>query len=75
MSLTLAGCTSLLPDNTPDQQSSADRSDSAPVLMDHAQHGNTAMQHDTIKSEEEFLVNMIPHHQEAIDTAKIVLEK
>lgn len=26
-------------------------------------------------SEEEFLVNMIPHHQEAIDTAKIIVAK
>lgn len=26
-------------------------------------------------SEEEFLVNMLPHHQEAIDTAKIIVAK
>lgn len=28
-----------------------------------------------IKSDEDFLAMMIPHHQEAIDTAKIILEK
>lgn len=25
-----------------------------------------------VKNEEEFIVNMIPHHQEAVDTARII---
>ena len=36
--------------------------------------GSSMMMH-TINSEEEFIVNMIPHHQEAVDTAKLILEK
>lgn len=31
--------------------------------------------HMGASSEEEFIVNMIPHHQEAVDTAKIILAK
>ncbi len=38
---------------------------SVPKTMNHAQ----------IKSEEQFLREMIPHHQEAVDSSKIVLEK
>ena len=33
------------------------------------------MMHMGAASEEEFLVNMLPHHQEAIDTAKIIVAK
>lgn len=33
------------------------------------------MQHSEIESEQEFLEMMIPHHQEAIDTAQVILEK
>ena len=36
---------------------------------------DTNMMMHTISSEEEFIVNMMPHHQEAIDTAKVILEK
>lgn len=36
--------------------------------------GNGMMMHN-VKSEEEFIVNMIPHHQEAVDTATIIVEK
>lgn len=31
--------------------------------------------HATITSEEQFIAEMIPHHQEAVDTAKIILAK
>lgn len=34
-----------------------------------------SMMHMGASSEEEFLVNMIPHHQEAIDSAKIIMTK
>ncbi len=33
---------------------------------------NNMMMHD-IENEEEFIINMIPHHQEAVDTAQIVV--
>ncbi len=33
------------------------------------------MMHMGAASEEEFIVNMIPHHREAIDTAKIIVAK
>ena len=43
-------------------------------------HGTSSITKDEehhmgASSEEEFLVNMIPHHQEAIDTAKIIVAK
>ncbi len=30
---------------------------------------------DIVTSEEAFIVNMIPHHQEAIDTARLIVAK
>ncbi|MDD2537116.1 MAG: DUF305 domain-containing protein [Candidatus Absconditabacteria bacterium] len=39
-----------------------------PYLMNHG-----SSHADAIKGEETFLLHMIPHHQEAIDTSKIVL--
>lgn len=36
---------------------------------------NSGMMMHSIDSEEAFIVNMIPHHQEAIDSAKVILEK
>ncbi len=38
----------------------------APVIMNHG---------SMITSEEVFVVNMIPHHQEAVDTARLILAK
>lgn len=37
--------------------------------MDHGDHASMTT------SEESFVVNMIPHHQEAVDTARLVVEK
>lgn len=34
---------------------------------------NDMMMMHNVNSEEEFIVNMIPHHQEAVDTAKIIV--
>jgi len=31
------------------------------------------MDHSNVTSEQQFVVDMIPHHQEAVDTSKIVL--
>lgn len=42
-------------------------------MMSHSRSsivGNEMMQHANISSEEEFIKHMIPHHQEAVDTAK-----
>jgi uncharacterized protein (DUF305 family) len=33
------------------------------------------MDHATITNEEQFIAEMIPHHQEAVDTAKIIVAK
>lgn len=33
------------------------------------------MEHATIISEEQFIAEMIPHHQEAVDTAKIIVSR
>lgn len=39
-------------------------------------HGMMMMDHSAmVTSEETFVVNMIPHHQEAVDTAKLVIAK
>ncbi len=38
--------------------------------------GHSMMDHASmVTSEEAFIVNMIPHHQEAVDTARLVLAK
>jgi uncharacterized protein (DUF305 family) len=37
--------------------------------------GPMMMHNDFVNSDEEFLLQMIPHHQEAVDTAKGVLER
>ena len=44
---------------------------------DHSDHDQEAMHdhHMAVDSEFDFLAGMIPHHQEAIDTAEIVLER
>jgi len=39
--------------------------------MDHSMMDHGAM----VTSEDSFVINMIPHHQEAVDTARLVLEK
>lgn len=45
----------------------------APGMMDH---GMMMMDHSSmVTSEEAFVVNMIPHHQEAVDTARLVVAK
>lgn len=45
------------------------------AMLDMA-NSNMNMDHtNMIESEKDFLINMIPHHQEAIDTSKIILTK
>jgi uncharacterized protein (DUF305 family) len=44
--------------------------------MNHANMDHGTMDHGSmVTSEESFLVNMIPHHQEAVDTSRIILEQ
>ena len=38
-------------------------------------HGADAVPHTPITSEADFLAGMIPHHQEAVDVARVVLER
>lgn len=42
---------------------------------DNNTHGMNHMASMTVKSEQEFVEGMIPHHQEAVDTAKEVIER
>lgn len=62
-------------DSDEDQETS-DRDDRG---MDHMMGGGMMMDDEgmnmMLTSEEDFLALMIPHHQEAVDTAKIILEK
>ena len=61
----VAGCAS----PTVDTQSA-----SSPDAHPHAgMHGEDMHAH-LVSSEEEFVVEMIPHHQEAVDTSRLVLE-
>jgi uncharacterized protein (DUF305 family) len=44
--------------------------------INHANMDHGTMDHGSmVTSEESFLVNMIPHHQEAVDTSRIILEQ
>lgn len=44
--------------------------------LDTSKHGDHGMDHGSmVTSEESFIVNMIPHHQEAVDTARLVLAR
>lgn len=44
--------------------------------LDWMWHNNTSwMNHATITSEEQFIAEMIPHHQEAVDTATVIVSK
>lgn len=44
-----------------------------PTLWQHKKRPEVTMHHVTISSEFDFLSQMIPHHQEAIDTSTLVL--
>jgi uncharacterized protein (DUF305 family) len=33
------------------------------------------MHHGDVKSEEQFIIDMIPHHQEAVDTSKEIVAR
>lgn len=85
-SLALASCTDKTTTNTPIATPIATTtpektSDTMPAMtgMDHGSMDmgtmTGEMMHMGASSEEEFLVNMLPHHQEAIDTAKIIVAK
>lgn len=59
-----------------------DRNDDDSSMMDEDTMGgmdHSMMGHDMdsmmVQSDEDFLAQMIPHHQEAIDTAEVILEK
>jgi uncharacterized protein (DUF305 family) len=42
--------------------------------MDHSDHHDASHNHaDMVTSEFDFIYLMIPHHQEAVDTAKVLL--
>lgn len=43
------------------------------MTMDHKMMGHSMMNHE-VNSELEFIVEMIPHHQEAVDSSKQLLE-
>ena len=85
-SLALASCTDKTTTNTPiatpvATTPPAKTPDTMPTMtgMDHGSMDmgtmTGEMMHMGASSEEEFLVNMLPHHQEAIDTAKIIVAK
>ena len=42
------------------------------MLTACASHGHGTGSHATITSEEQFIAEMIPHHQEAVDTSRLV---
>ncbi len=85
-SLALASCTDKTTTNTPiatpvTTPPPAKTPDTMPAMAD-MDHGSMdmgtmtgEMMHMGADSEEEFLVNMLPHHQEAIDTATIIVAK
>ncbi len=82
-SLTLASCTSTTTKNTPaittpKPSQTAPKKESTTATsstMTHSTSTTTTEAHMGATSEEEFIVNMIPHHQEAIDNAKIIIAK
>lgn len=64
MSVALVGCTS---------NSNNDSPLNTQVMNDMMEQGNTGSMMKNIESEREFVVEMIPHHQEAVDTSKIIV--
>jgi uncharacterized protein (DUF305 family) len=75
--LTLASCTHTTPiPVTPTQ--TVPKTEATPTpSMNHGTSDTKIEEehHMGASSEEEFIVNMIPHHQEAVDTAKIIVAK
>lgn len=83
-SLALASCTHT---TTPVTPPPTVPTTPVPVKTETTTSSSTTMTHTTspttmeeehhmgASSEEEFLVNMIPHHQEAVDSAKIIIAK
>jgi len=57
----------------PEMQGCEKFNNEAPAMggMNHSMMDHGAM----VKSEEAFVINMIPHHQEAVDTARLVVAK
>lgn len=84
-SLTLASCTSTTTKNTPSTtipkpsqtapKTEPTTSTSSTSTMSNNTSTATTENHMGATSEEEFIVNMIPHHQEAIDNATIIIAK
>lgn len=50
----------------------AHTSESMPMMLDHSGMDHSMMM---VESEREFIAGMIPHHQEAVDTAREVIER
>lgn len=69
--LTISSCSnnSTQKTNTPEDNTNMSMDNNSMWMMDHSMHMWM------IKNEEDFLIEMIPHHQEAIVTSKILLEK
>lgn len=73
-SLLFTACETTEP-NTHMMEDGSTMMDDDSSMMDDEMMGHDMASMRMIQSEEEFLSSMIPHHQEAIDTANIILEK
>ncbi len=55
-----------------------DAGESSSIIQDvsnNKQHDMSSMNHSVVISEEQFIRDMLPHHQEAVDTSRIVATK
>ncbi|MBD1850364.1 DUF305 domain-containing protein [Leptolyngbya sp. FACHB-711] len=69
---TLMGCA--MPEQNQAQQ--MDHSNHSPQMQAQGGNAHNQMMHEMqVSSEQDYLTQMIPHHQEAIDSAKIMLER
>jgi len=66
LAVVLVGCTQSAHTNI-------DQHNSTFVLGQQVNHDDH-MHHDAVENEAQFLIEMIPHHQEAIDTSLLILE-
>ncbi|QQR54548.1 DUF305 domain-containing protein [Candidatus Peregrinibacteria bacterium] len=78
-SLLLAACETESRDDDRMMDNDSSMMDHGDEDMDHMMGNGMMMDDDMmgmmIRNDEDFLSMMIPHHQEAIDTAKVILEK
>lgn len=73
--ITLSGCSVTTPRQTTEINIPNTNNVSSNEHMNHGSQWDGSMKHETITSEESFIVNMIPHHQEAIDSAEMILQR